>query len=173
MDNQSITHTRWNCTYHIVFIPKYRRKIMYGETKKDLVAIIKKLCEMKQVDLIDGRVCKDHIHMYVAIPPKISVSEFMSYLKGKSTLMLFDRHPEYRTKWGDRHFWARGYYVSTVGNVNEETILKYIQVSDGKLMETQTANYFSDIYPIDCAVLSANAQSCQKCCTLLSVLFCA
>lgn len=127
MDNQSITHTRWNCTYHIVFIPKYRRKIMYGETKKDLVAIIKKLCEMKQVDLVDGRVCKDHIHMYVAIPPKISVSEFMSYLKGKSTLMLFDRHPEYQTKWGDRHFWARGYYVSTVGNVNEETILKYIQ----------------------------------------------
>ena len=127
MDNQSITHTRWNCIYHIVFIPKYRRKIMYGETKKDLVAIIKKLCEMKQVDLIDGRVCKDHIHMYVAIPPKISVSEFMSYLKGKSTLMLFDRHPEYRTKWGDRHFWARGYFVSTVGNVNEETIRKYIQ----------------------------------------------
>ena len=91
MDNQSITHTRWNCTYHIVFIPKYRRKIMYGETKKDLVEIIKKLCEMKQVSLIDGRVCKDHIHMYVAIPPKMSVSEFMSYLKGKSTLMLFDR----------------------------------------------------------------------------------
>ena len=143
MDNQSITHTRWNCTYHIVFIPKYRRKIMYGETKKDLVAIIKKLCEMKQVDLIDGRVCKDHIHMYVAIPPKISVSEFMSYLKGKSTLMLFDRHPEYRTKWGDRHFWARGYYVSTVGNVNEETILKYIQeqeendkLEDGRKQES-------------------------------------
>lgn len=82
---------------------------------------------MKQVSLIDGRVCRDHIHMYVAIPPKISVSEFMSYLKGKSTLMLFDRHPEYRNKWGDRHFWARGYYVSTVGNVNEETIIKYIQ----------------------------------------------
>ncbi len=82
---------------------------MYGETKKDLVEIIKKLCEMKQVNLIDGRVCKDHIHMYVAIPPKMSVSEFMSYLKGKSTLMLFDRHPEYRTKWGDRHFWARSY----------------------------------------------------------------
>ena len=89
MDNQSITHTRWNCTYHIVFIPKYRRKIMYGETKRDLVEIIKKLCEMK--------------------------------------LMIFDRHPEYRSKWGDRHFWARGYYVSTVGNVNEETILNYIK----------------------------------------------
>ena len=139
MDNQSITHTHWNCTYHIVFIPKYRRKIMYGETKKDLVEIIKKLCEMKQVRLIDGRVCIDHIHMYIAIPPKISVSEFMSYLKGKSALMLFYRYPEYRNKWGDRHFWARGYYVSTVGNVNEETILKYIKeqeendkVADGR-----------------------------------------
>ena len=134
MDSRSITHTRWNFTYHIVFIPKYRRKIMYGETKRDLVEIINKLCEMKQVDLLDGKVCVDHIHMYVAIPPKLSVSEFMSYLKGKSTflkgkstLMLFDRHPEYRQKWGDRHFWARGYYVSTVGNVNEETIRKYIQ----------------------------------------------
>ena len=120
MDNRSITHTRWNCTYHIVFIPKYRRKIMYGETKRDLVEIINKLCEMKQIELLDGSVCVDHIHMYVAIPPKISV-------KGKSTLMLFDRHPEYRQKWGDRHFWARGYYVSTVGNVNEDTIRKYIQ----------------------------------------------
>ena len=79
------------------------------EEEEDIVEIIKKLCEMKQVSLIDGRVCRDHIHMYVAIPPKISVSEFMSYLKGKSTLMLFDRHPEYRNKWGDRHFWARGY----------------------------------------------------------------
>ena len=127
MVNRSITHTRWNCTYHIVFIPKYRRKIMYGETKRDLVEIINKLCEMKQVELLDGSVCVDHIHMYVAIPPKISVSEFMSYLKGKSTLMLFDRHPEYRQKWGDRHFWVRGYYVSTVGNVNEDAIRKYIQ----------------------------------------------
>ena len=100
---------------------------MYGETKKDLVEIIKKLCEMKQVSLIDGRACIDHIHMYVAIPPKMSVSDFMSYLKGKSSLMLFDRHPEYRNKWGEHHFWSRGYYVSTVGNVNEETIIKYIQ----------------------------------------------
>ncbi len=97
----------------------------YDEILK--VEIINKLCEMKQIELFDGSVCVDHIHMYVAIPPKISVSEFMSYLKGKSTLMLFDRHPEYRQKWGDRHFWARGYYVSTVGNVNEDTIRKYIQ----------------------------------------------
>ena len=127
MDNQSIQHTRWNCTYHIIFIPKYRRRIMYGSNKKDLVEIIKKLCEMKGVALIEGKVCVDHIHMYVAIPPKLSVSEFMSYLKGKSSLMFFDRHPELRPKWADRHFWARGYYVATVGNVNEETIRNYIR----------------------------------------------
>ena len=100
---------------------------MYGQTKKDLVEILKKLCEMKQIQIIEGKVCIDHIHMYVAIPPKISVSEFMSYLKGKSTLMLFDRHPEFKTKRGDKHFWARGYYVATVGNVNEETIREYIR----------------------------------------------
>lgn len=100
---------------------------MYGETKRNLVGIIKKLCEMKQVKLINGKVCTDHVHMYVAIPPKQCVSEFMSYLKGKSTLMLFNRHPEYRSKWRDRHFGVRGYYVSIVGNVNEETVRKYIQ----------------------------------------------
>ena len=127
MDNLSIAHTRWNCTYHIVFIPKYRRKIMYGELKRELAEILKKLCEMKQVRLIEGKVCVNHVHMYVAIPPKMSVSEFMSYLKGKSSLMIFDRHPEYRTKGGNRHFWARGYYVATVGNVNEETIIEYIK----------------------------------------------
>ena len=88
---------------------------MYGETKRDLVEIIKKLCEMKQVELTDGGIYKDYIHMYVAIPTKMSVSEFMSYLKGKSSLMIFDRHSEYRTKWGDRHFWARRYYVATCG----------------------------------------------------------
>ena len=99
---------------------------MYGETKRDLIEIIKKLCEMKQVELIDGRVCKDHIHMYVAIPPKMSVSDFMSYLKGKATLMLFDRHPEYRSKWGERHFWARGYYVSLDRYRSNETYERYI-----------------------------------------------
>ena len=127
MDNQSIQHTRWNCTYHIIFIPKYRRKVMYGETKKDLRDILKKLCEMKGIQIIEGKICVDHVHMYVAIPPKIAVSDFMSYLKGKSTLMLFDRYPEYRARKGDKHFWARGYYVSTVGNVNESTIIEYIK----------------------------------------------
>ena len=100
---------------------------MYGEVKKDIRDIIKKLCEMKGVQIIEGKVCIDHIHIYVAIPPKLSVSDFMSYLKGKSALIIFDRHPEYRAKYGDKHFWARGYYVATVGNVNEETIREYIR----------------------------------------------
>ena len=127
MDNQSIQHSRWNCTYHIVFKPKYRKKVLYGANKKDLQEIIPKLCEMKKVQLIEGKICKDHIHMYVAIPPKMCVSEFMSYLKGKSALMFYDRHPELHAKWGEKHLWARGYYVSTVGNVNEETIRNYIR----------------------------------------------
>ena len=127
MDNKSIAHTRWNCTYHIVFIPKYRRKVMYGEVKRDIAEILKKLCEMKQIQLLEGKVCKDHVHMYVAIPPKLSVSEAMSYVKGKSSLMIFDRHPEFRQGWGTRHFCARGYFVATVGNVNESTIVEYIK----------------------------------------------
>ena len=127
MDNQSIQHSRWNCTYHIVFIPKYRKKLLYGANKKDLQEIIPKLCEMQKVELIEGKICKDHIRMYVAIPPKMCVSEFMSYLKGKCALMFYDRHPELHAKWGEKHLWARGYYVSTVGNVNEETIRNYIR----------------------------------------------
>ena len=127
MDNKSISHTKWKCQYHIVFIPKYRKKVLYGKIRDDVREIISTLCKYRNVEIIAGAVCIDHIHLSVAIPPKLSISEFMGYLKGKSTLMLFDRHPEYRTKWGDRHFWARGYFVSTVGNVNEETVRKYIQ----------------------------------------------
>ena len=127
MDNQSIQHTRWNCTYHLVWIPKYRKKVLYGTVRKDVGEILRKLCEMKGVSLIEGTVCVDHVHMYAAIPPKISVSDFMAYLKGKSSLMIFDRHPELRTRWNDRHLWARGYYVATVGNVNEETVRNYIR----------------------------------------------
>ena len=127
MDDLSLSHTRYNCTYHIVFIPKYRRKIMYGEVKKAVGEILKKLCEMKGVTLIKGSVGKDHIHMYVSIPPKYAVSDVMGYLKGKSALMLFDRYPQYREKTSGKNFWARGYYVATVGNVNEDTILKYIK----------------------------------------------
>ena len=126
MDNQSLSHVRWKCQYHIVFIPKYRKKILYGKLKKDVREIISILCKYKDVQIIDGAVCEDHIHLSVAIPSKISISSFMGYLKGKSTLMLYDRHPELQSKW-DKSFWARGYYVSTIGNITEDAIKKYIQ----------------------------------------------
>ena len=125
MDNNSLAHTKWNCIYHIVFVPKYRRKVMYGTMKKDIQEILKKLCEFKQVEVLEGTVCADHVHMCVKIPPKISISSFMGYLKGKSALMVFDRHPRYKAR-GDRHFWAKGYFVDSVGR-NEEEIRKYIK----------------------------------------------
>ena len=125
MNHSSLSHTKWDCTYHVVFIPKYRRKVMYGKLRHDIREVIRKLCEYKKVAIVEGSVCEDHIHLCVKIPPKLSVSEFMGYLKGKSALMIFDRHPEYRKK-GNRHFWAKGYYVNTVGK-NEEEIRKYIK----------------------------------------------
>ena len=125
MMDLSLSHTKWNCTYHIVFIPKYRRKVMYGEVRKEIGEILRKLCTYKGVEILDGSVCIDHIHLCVKIPPKFSVSEFMGYLKGKSALMIFDKYPEYKQK-GNRHFWAQGYFVDTVGR-NEQDIRKYIQ----------------------------------------------
>ena len=126
MDNQSLTHTRWKCQYHIVFIPKYRRKVMYGKMKEDIREILRTLCRYKKVEIIEGPVCADHVHQCLSIPPKIAISEFMGYLKGKSALMIYDRHPELGNKF-ERDFWARGYYVSTIGNVDEATIRKYIR----------------------------------------------
>ena len=126
MDNKSLSHTKWKCQYHIVFIPKYRKKILYGRVKNDVREIISTLCKYKDVDIIAGAVCVDHIHLSVAIPPKISISNFMGYLKGKSTLMLYDRHPELQSKW-DKAFWARGYYVETIGNITDEAVQKYIK----------------------------------------------
>ena len=126
MDDQSLSHTRWKCQYHIVFIPKYRRKAMYGKVRTDVREIIKTLCRYKKVEIIEGAVCVDHVHLCVSIPPKIAISEFMGYLKGKSALMIFDKHPELGNKF-ERDFWARGYYVSTIGNVDEATIRKYIK----------------------------------------------
>ena len=126
MDSSSLSHTRWKCQYHIVFIPKYRRKVMYGNVKADVREVLKKLCEFKKVEIVEGAVCADHVHLCVSIPPKLSVSEFVGYLKGKSALMIFDKHPELGSKW-DRSFWARGYYVSTVGNITEDAIKRYIQ----------------------------------------------
>ena len=125
MDNNNLSHTKWNCIYHIVFIPKYRRKVMFGELRKDIQEIIKTLCGYQKVEIISGSVSKDHIHLCVKIPPKMSVSYFMGYLKGKSALMIFDKHPEYRKSGQKRNFWAEGYYVDTVGR-NEEDIKRYI-----------------------------------------------
>jgi len=126
MNNDSLAHTKWNCKYHIVFAPKYRRQIIYGKIKKDIGQIIRKLCEYKGVEIIEAEACPDHIHMLVSIPPKLSVSQFMGYLKGKSSLQIFDRHANLKYKYGNRNFWCRGYYVDTVGR-NKKAIEKYIR----------------------------------------------
>ena len=122
----SLAHTKWLCKYHIVFTPKYRRKIIYNKYREDLQEILKMLCDWKGVEILEGHLMPDHIHMLVSIPPKISVSSFMGYLKGKSSLLMFDRHANLKYKYGNRKFWAEGYYVSTVG-LNEATIRKYIR----------------------------------------------
>ena len=126
MDNSSLAHTKWNCKYHIVFAPKYRRQIIYGKIKVDIGIILRKLCERKGVEIIDANACPDHIHMLVSIPPKLSVSQFMGYLKGKSSLMIFDRHANLKYKYGNRQFWCTGYYVDTVGR-NKKVIEAYIR----------------------------------------------
>ena len=126
MDEQSLSHTRWKCQYHIVFIPKYRRKVISGKLKTDIREILRTLCRYKKVEILEGAVCVDHVHLCVSIPPKLAISEFMGYLKGKSALMIYDRHPELGNKF-ERDFWARGYYVSTIGTVDEATIRKYIR----------------------------------------------
>ncbi len=126
IDNDSLSHTRWNCKYHIVFAPKYRRQIIYGKIKNDIGKILRMLCERKGVEIIEAEACSDHIHMLVSIPPKISISSFMGYLKGKSSLMIFDRHANLKYKYGNRKFWAEGYYVDTVGK-NKKVIEEYIK----------------------------------------------
>ena len=126
VDESQLSHTKYNCLYHIVFIPKYRRKAVYGKLRRDIGVILHRLCEYKEVEIIEGHACIDHIHMLVKIPPKLSVSQFMGYLKGKSALMIFENHANLKYKYGQRTFWARGYYVSTVG-LNKKTIQKYIK----------------------------------------------
>jgi len=125
-DNRSLSHTKWNCKYHIVFAPKYRRQEVYGRLKADIGKILRQLCEMKDVEIIEAEACPDHIHMLVSIPPHLSVSAFVGYLKGKSSLMIFDRHANLKYKYGNRHFWCRGYYVDTVGR-DKNVIAKYIR----------------------------------------------
>ena len=126
MDKNTLSHTTWECKYHLIFAPKYRRQVIYGKIKQDVGKILRDLCERKGIEIIEAELCKDHVHMLVRIPPKFSVSEIMGYLKGKSSLMIFDRHANLKYKYGNRHFWCRGYYVDTVGK-NAKRIEEYIR----------------------------------------------
>ena len=126
LDTNSLAHTKWGCKYHIIFAPKYRRQIIYGKIKADIGQMLRKLCEYKGIEIIEAEACKDHIHMLVSIPPKYSVAQIMGYLKGKSSLMIFEKYANLKYKYGNRHFWCRGYYVSTVG-ANKKAIQEYIR----------------------------------------------
>ena len=125
-DMKSLAHSKWNCKYHIVFAPKYRRQEIYGKVKREIGKILRQLCEQKGIEIIEAEACPDHIHMLVSIPPKYSVAQIMGYLKGKSSLMIFDKFANMKYKYGNRHFWCRGYYVDTVGR-NKKQIEEYIR----------------------------------------------
>ena len=125
-DISSLAHSKWNCKYHVVFAPKYRRMVIYSKIRADIGKILRKLCEQKGIEILEAETCPDHIHMLIAIPPKYSVAQIMGYLKGKSLLMIFDRHANLKYKYGNRHFWCRGYYVDTVGK-NAKRIEEYIR----------------------------------------------
>lgn len=133
MDKNSLAHTTWNCKYHIVFAPKYRRQIIYGKLRVEIGKILRTLCERKGIEIHEAEACPDHIHMLVSIPPKYSVAEVMGYLKGKSSLMIFDRFANMKYRYGNRQFWCRGYYVDTVGR-NKKAIAEYIrnQIAEDK-----------------------------------------
>ena len=137
MNEDSIAHTKWNCKYHIVFTPKFRRKAIYGKLKADIGKIIRELCKWKEVEIIEATAMPDHIHLYVSIPPKMSVAGFVGFIKGKSTLIIFERHANLKYKYGNRHFWCRGYYVDTVGR-NEKAIAEYVRNQEKEdMMEDQ------------------------------------
>ena len=125
-DNKILSHSVWNCKYHIVFAPKYRRKIFYESHRKEIMNIIKDLCQWKGIEIIEGEMAVDHVHLLLSIPPKMSVSGVMGYLKGKSSLMIFEKYANMKYKYGNRHFWCRGYYVDTVGR-NKKVIEEYIR----------------------------------------------
>ena len=126
LDVNSLAHTKWNCKYHIVFAPKYRRKVIYGKIKEDIGRMLRQLCEYKGIEILEAEACPDHIHMLISVPPKYSIAQIMGYLKGKSSLMIFDKFANLKYKYGNRHFWCKGYYVSTIGR-NEKKIKEYIQ----------------------------------------------
>ena len=138
-DINSLEHTRWRCQYHIVFAPKFRRMAIYKEIKVDIGKILRQLCQQKGIEILEAELCPDHIHMLVSVPPKYSISSIMGYLKGKSSLMIFDRHANLKYKYGNRHFWARGYFVDTVGR-NKKQIQEYIR---NQLQEDEIAAQIS------------------------------
>ena len=138
-DVDSLSHTTWRCQYHVVFAPKYRRMVVYGQIKKDIGQILRQLCEQKGIEMIEAEACPDHIHMLISFSPKYSIGYVMGYLKGKSSLMIFDRHANLKYKYGRRVFWAKGYYVNTVGG-NEAKIRKYIQEQE---MQDQMSDQLS------------------------------
>ena len=138
-DINSLEDTKWRCEYHIVFAPKYRRQVIYREIKADIGEILRRLCQQKGIEIIEANACPDHIHMLISIPPKYRVAQIMGYLKGKSSLMIFDRHANLKYKYGNRHFWARGYYADTVGR-NKKQIEEYIK---HQLEEDQIADQMS------------------------------
>jgi len=144
-NKDNLAHTSWECKYHIVFAPKYRRQIIYGRIKTDIGKIIRELCQRKSIEIIEAELCKDHVHMLIRIPPKYSVSEIMGYLKGKSSLIIFDRHANLKYKYGNRHFWCRGYFVDTVGK-NAKKIAEYIrnQVQEDKITDELSLKEYID-----------------------------
>ena len=144
-DPNSLSHSKWNCKYHIVFTPKYRRMVVYKTIKADVGKILRALCEQKKVNIIEAEACPDHIHMLVEIPPYLSIAQFMGYLKGKSSLMIFDRHANLKYKYGNRHFWCRGYYVDTVGK-NEKRIAEYVrnQLQEDMIDDQMTLKEYID-----------------------------
>ena len=145
IDTDSLSHTQWNCKYHIVFAPKYRRQVIYGKIKVDIGKMLRKLCEIKGVEILEAEACKDHIHMLISIPPKYSVAQIMGYLKGKSSLMIFEKYANLKYKYGNRHFWRRGYYVDTVGH-NKKVIEQYIrnQLQEDKEYEQMSIKEYID-----------------------------
>ena len=145
MDKNTLSHTRWECKYHIVFAPKYRRQVIYGKIREDICEILSSLCKRKVVEIIEAEWCPDHIHMFVRIPPSISISSFMGYLKGKSSLMIFERHANLKYKFGNRHFWCRGYYVDSVGK-NAKKIEEYIrnQLQEDMLYDQMSLKEYID-----------------------------
>ena len=138
-DINSLSHTRWNCKYHIVFAPKYRRKVFYKEKRREVGKILRELCEWKKIKIVEAEVCPDHVHMLLEIPPKYSVSRFVGFLKGKSSLALHERFPELKYKYRNREFWCRGYYVDTAGK-NTKRIAEYIkhQLDEDQMAEQMT-----------------------------------